>query len=104
MRTHFYPICAAGISLCLGCASPTITVQKEQIESLSQTQRSNSAPQVLYYCGTKDGFDYFKIEKVMMHLRSNTGKQYRVKQGDYAIKDRFPFTKERNSWQRINFF
>lgn len=88
--------------LLAGCSS-TKTVGYRTLERQAMVNVRGFYPDTIYYCGTQENYDHFYIE----HGASDTlteGQSYRVPSSETAIKERFPFTKHRSAWKRMNMF
>jgi len=51
---------------------------------------------VSYYCGSKDGFDYFVVIPP-----AGIEERYRVAKSESKITERFPYTKDRGKWRGL---
>ena len=79
------------IALLCGC---TTTATRADLQSAAQARDGNTFPDATYYCGSKNGFDYFLIQHKLGGSES-----YRVPETDMAVKSRFPFSKDPARWQ-----
>ncbi|EEF61476.1 hypothetical protein [Pedosphaera parvula] len=77
-----------------GCIHPKVV----SYEAVQGTARRH-AEDTVYYCGTKEGYDYFFVESGDV-FSLNQGKYYRVLTEDSPVKDRFYFTKDQSRWER----
>ena len=90
MRNAF---CMTLLFAVIGCTPPTIT-RKEYDQRCKETVNLTATltGQVCYQ-GSKDGYDYFRFEPF-----GSVAHRARLKQGEVAMKKRFPYTADRNNW------
>jgi hypothetical protein len=88
------PLLLLTVGLLCGCAT-THTVTRAQLESGTKVMDGFTFPDRTYYCGAKDGFDYFAIQRGM----GGSERRCRVPETDMAVTTRFPFSEDRTRWQ-----
>jgi len=77
----------------VGCTQPTIT-KKEYAQRCQETVNlHNTMIGQVQYQGSKDGYDYFRFEPF-----GSVAHQARVKEGEVALKTRFPYSSDRKNW------
>jgi len=87
---------AFSLSLCLvlvGCAPPSITKQEYDQKCQETVYVHGMTVGIVYYKGSKQGFDYFHFKQ-----EGATGEDARVKEGEVALKRRFPYSRDRKNW------
>ena len=79
--------------LFLVACTPTITRKEYDQKCKAAVKFQNTLTGQVYYQGSKDGFDYFLFEPfgVVSH-------HARAKEGDVALKERFPYSGDRSKW------
>jgi hypothetical protein len=82
------------VAFLCGCTS-THTLTRSQLESAAKAMDGFTFPDRTYYCGTKDGYDYF----VMQRSLGGSVRWSRVPETDKAVTERFPFSKDKMRWQ-----
>lgn len=91
-------ICSLILLLLLsGCASSP-TVSRNQLENMAHAHDGFTFPSRAYYCGTKEGYDYFAIQGFGVDSRTDGVKIYRVRESENTIPTRFPLTLNRSEW------
>jgi hypothetical protein len=83
-----------------GCATKTVdyqTLQQKSAEHHGAAIRDRT-----FYCGTKDGFDYFYVEYGSPDF--SEGRAYRALSSETPITDRFPYTKEHGGWRETSLY
>jgi hypothetical protein len=85
-------------SVCL-LHNPTRTVTLREFVDAAQPDLRNTLLSTTYYCGNKDGFDYFVVIPPQPWVKD---RKYRVLESDAIIHRRFGFTKERTRWVRLD--
>ena len=89
-----FPLLAAGL---VGCASHRArTVRWDELFSPTPVTVQNTLIEVTYYCGSKEGFDYFVVRPPL-----NADRRYRVAEEGSRITKRFPFTTDRTKWRAL---
>src|SRR4051794_37507988 len=81
-----------------GCMNPKVV----SYDTVQDTAHSHAGDTV-YYCGTKEGFDYYFVESGDV-FSLNQGKYYRVPTEGSPVKNRFYFTKDQSRWERAASF
>ena len=99
MKTSF--ILSVLLLLATGCATNTIsygTLQQKAFE-----KRNGHTPDVLYYCGTKENYDYFYVE-YQASSPTREGREYRVNVEESPVPNRFAYTQDRTQWQQAGLY
>jgi hypothetical protein len=98
MRTVLFVLCA--FLLVSGCATKTVSYQ--DLQNAFAEHHGALYRDTTYYCGSKEGYDYFYIEYGEDAI--NQGQRYRVASSESAVTTRFPYSKERNDWQPMTLY
>jgi hypothetical protein len=77
-----------------GCMNPKVV----SYDAVQATARTGDGKTV-YYCGTKEGYDYFFVESGNV-FSIDQGTYYRVPTAESPVKSRFYFTKDQSLWER----
>ena len=77
-----------------GCMEPKVVSYDAM-----QANARKSIETTVYYCGTREGYDYFFVESDDV-FSINQGKYYRVPTSQSPVKSRFYFTKDQSRWER----
>jgi hypothetical protein len=91
MRIASLLFCAA--LLLTGCTH-TVTWQKLQQESAKG--QGNTLQDMTFYCGSKNGYDYFHIARTIQS--SFFDEDYRVVSSQSSVKTRFKYTTNQQQW------
>src|SRR4051812_37093974 len=85
------------VAVIVGCViRRTHTVSYAEFVRAAEPNLHNTLVSVSYYCGSKDGFDYFVVRQP-----TGTEDRYRVPESDSKIAERFPYTKDRSKWREL---
>jgi hypothetical protein len=95
------PLFAMLLLLAAGCSSNTVTYGKLQQKAFEK--KNGRTPDVLYYCGTKDNYDYFYVE-YQASSTAHEGQEYRVNVEDSPVPNRFDYTQDRTRWQQAGLY
>jgi hypothetical protein len=87
--------------LITGCGSPK-AITYETLQQKAYAHHGDSFPDITYYCGTKEGYDYFYIEYGTSSI--NAGRLYRVETSNTPLTTRFPYTEDRDKWEKATLY
>jgi hypothetical protein len=87
--------------LVVGCTTNTVTYSKLQQKAFAK--KNGHTPDVLYYCGTKDNYDYFYVE-YQASSTAREGQEYRVNVEESPVPNRFAYTQDRTQWQQAGLY
>ena len=76
------------------CGSCTHTVSHGELVTAAMPDYRNTLITITYYCGSKDGHDYFLVTPPFRGSR-----RYRVIESDSPIKKRFTLTRDKTGWR-----
>jgi hypothetical protein len=91
---RFAPFLLCTFWLLTGC---TRTVSYQQLQYEGTKRLGASFPDTTFYCGTKDGYDYFHIQPGI----GSGGSDYRVAVAGSPHTNRFEFTSDRSLWLTV---
>src|SRR5436309_2230533 len=99
-----YPIRIIAFALVIaswGCSS---TVTHETLMRRAKRMDLTSWPDTTYYCGTRNGYDYFYIWHSMPTTSDGRGRTYRVPENESPLTNRFTYTEQRFQWRLYHGF
>ncbi len=86
-------LCTSLLLAVIGCTPPAITRKQYDQKCREAVNLQNTLTGQVYYQGFKAGYDYFRFEPF-----GSPARQARLKEGEVALKRRFPYTSDRKSW------
>ncbi len=93
-KLRFLAVVAVAVNC--GCAS-TSTVSQRDFLREAEVQDENSYPKYTYYCGSKNGYDYFAIDKTSSTTWS--ARLVRVAENEGTVSSRFVFSQDSLMWR-----
>ncbi len=99
MRPYLPPLAFAAIAFLIICSCtssprPAKTVTYSEVLVAAKPNLQNTLITSAYYCGSKDGFDYFVVYPPL-----GREERYRVAEGESRVVARFPFTIDQEHWR-----
>ena len=86
-------LCIPLLLVVIGCTPPAITRKEYDQKCREAVNFQNTLTGQVYYQGSKDGYDYFRFEPF-----GSIAHRARLKQGEVALKNQFPYTSDRKNW------
>jgi hypothetical protein len=77
--------------------NPTRTVTPKEFLEAAKPNLGNTIITVSYYCGSKEGFDYFVVIPPM-----GREQKYRLPAPNSIVHQRFAFSNERSQWHSFH--
>jgi hypothetical protein len=96
------PTLMVGGWLLLGLTGCVQTMAWSQFEREARAGDINTLPDKTYYCGSRDGYDYFYIEYYGLSHLLSSGKLCRVSSAETGRTNTFPDSTDRTKWQSVH--
>jgi hypothetical protein len=96
MKIQLRFVVVIGMAVSCGCAS-TSTVSQHELLHEAEVQDLNSWPKFTYYCGSKNGYDYFAIDQTGSTTWS--ARLMRVVENEGTVSRRFAYTQDSSNWR-----
>ena len=96
------PLACALILTALGEGCATKTVDYQILQQKSAEHHGAAIRDITFYCGSKDGFDYFYVEYGSPDF--SEGHAYRALSSETPITKRFPYTKQHGEWRETSLY
>src|SRR4030095_6148395 len=94
LESTLRPFVVGVVGVCCGCAP---TVSQQEFLRAAAIHDSNCYPKHTYYCGSKNGYDYFAVNQTGSTLSSS--KEMRVAESQETVSMRFPYARDSASWR-----